>query len=933
MRRFFYFYAMKQQKFLHIIAQELLNDFGNELYNATIVLPNNRAKIFLLNALKSKINNTVFAPNIISIEQFTEEVSELRKIDSINLLFEFYKVYQDLTIKEDQRPISEISGWVKMLLQDFNDIDKYLIRTKNVFSFLKEIEALKRWNLSDTEKTQIIERQLDFWNKLPQYYTNFQNHLLKDRKGYQGLVYKKASEKILNFALNTNSFYYFIGFNALSKAEEVIFQELLKQNKAKIFWDIDQFFLENTYHDAGYFLRSIKSKWKYYQNNTFNFVHNDYQSEKQIKIIATAKSVGQAKIVGSIISEIQKNYNSLNNTAIVLADENLLLPTLYALPKSADAVNITMGFPAKSNPVQQFISKLFKLHTNAINRNKKRYTYYYKEVLDVLQNPIIENYFSVSEVVNTINFNNITFFSEEFLFKLKSEKSINADEHFFNLLFKNWQQKTIDEIVNTISEILYTLNELYSKNAENNKLNIVFIYAVYKNINLLKTYINEQVEINNIEILYNLYNELADLSEISFEGEPLSGLQIMGVLESRVLDFENVIITSLNEGKFPSAKMPNSIIPFDVKSELELPIYKEKDAIFCYHFYHLLFRAKNIWLLYNNDSEGLDAGEMSRYLLQLQIENQPNHNISHIYYNAETPVVNTNKSKIIKNNEVLLRLYDICKALSPSAIINYLRNPIEFYYKRILRINEVDEVEENIALNTLGTIIHNTLENLYKPYLGIYLKEEHINEMFKISTNEVKNQFKKVYKEGNIKKGKNLLAFEVAKRNIYNFLNKEKETLENRDTIEIIYLEEKFSYTIIDDRLPVSVTISGKIDRIEKRNGIYRIIDYKTGKVEPKQLQIENFDELFLSYEKEKIIQIMCYVLMISQTIDFENSKLEIGMISFKNLSQNFIPFVYDINNKKETIINLDILREFKESLILFLIDFLDKDKAFTEKD
>ena len=924
---------MNTDTFLNKIAKELIKDFGNDLYKATIVLPNNRAKVFLLNAIKSNVSNSTFSPKIISIEHFIEEVAQLRKLDSINLLFEFYKVYKDVTNKDEQKPLSEISGWVKTLINDFNDIDKYLVNANSIFNYLKEIEALKRWNLSESEKTEIVEKQLDFWNKLPQYYLGFQNHLISQSKGYQGLIYRKAKENIISFAQHTSSFYYFVGFNALSKSEEFIFQELLNQNKAKVFWDIDQYFLENKHHDGGHFLRGIKSRWKYYQKQPFSFIHKEYQSKKDIHIISTAKTVGQAKIVGNIINEILQNNNHLNSTAIILPDENLLLPILYSLPKNVNEANITMGFSAKSNPVQQFISKLFKLHINAINRNKKKYTFYYKDVLDILQNPLVKNYINLEGITNIINLNNITFFSDETLFKLKDDVCINQDEVFFELLFNPWQEKSVIEIVDTLIEILVILNDFYAKDAQNYKLNIVFIYAVYKNINLLKTYIIAQEEINSIEILFNLFNELADLAEISFEGEPLKGLQIMGVLESRALDFENVIITSLNEGKFPLGKTPNSIIPYDVKFEEKLPTFKEKDAIFSYHFYHLLFRAKNVWLLYNNDAEGLDPGEMSRFLLQLQIEKQPSHNITHTFYNALTPDAKLGITKINKTNTIMLRLQEICKALSPSAIINYLRNPIEFYYQRVLRINEVDEVEENIAVNTLGTIVHNTLENLYKPYLGKPLKEEYINSMMQLSLDEVKKQFKNVYKQGNIKIGKNLLAFEVAKRNIINFLNKEKDAILNGEVIEILYLEEKFSYTLEDTRLPFKVTISGKIDRIEKRNGIYRIIDYKTGKVESNQLQIDNFDNLFLSYEKEKIIQLMCYILMISQNLPIEKNKLQTGMISFKNLSLGFIPFIYDYNNDKQSFINDSMLKEFKEKLVLFLIDFLAIDKPFKEND
>ena len=474
----------------------------------------------------------------------------------------------------------------------------------------------------------------------------------------------------------------------------------------------------------------------------------------------------------------------------VLGDENLLLPVLYGLPETVDALNITMGYPSKNNPAQLLISKLFKLHTNAKQRNEKSYTFYYKEVLDILNHPLVEPYCKVEEVVKVINNNNFTFFSNQKLFSLYEEKYPNTENKFFKLLFTRWDESISDILVN-LNSILLAIKSYLSNDDAEEKVTKAFVYSVFKTINKLTNYHETYNQIESLPSLQSIYKQIIDLAEVSFEGEPLSGLQVMGVLESRVLDFENVIITSVNEGKFPAGKSQNSFIPYDVKKELGLPTFKEKDAIYCYHFYHLLLRAKNIWLLYNTDNEGIDAGEKSRFITQLEIEKQPKHNITSTIYNAVLPEKAYEPVTIPKTDKILTRLHEIAtdKGFSPSSLTNYIRNPLQFYMQRILRINEADEVEENIAVNTLGTIIHNALEELYTPYLNQFLAMHHIEAMEAKIDDVILKYFKQEYKEGEITKGKNLLAFEVAKRNVYNFLQLEKKDIEEGQAIKVLLLE------------------------------------------------------------------------------------------------------------------------------------------------
>jgi hypothetical protein len=924
---------MKSTTFLDKLSATILSQSDIQLSNCLIVLPNKRAKVFLLESLKNQLEITSFAPIIISIEDFIQEISGLRTIDPIELLFEFYEVYLSVTDKSKQQTFEEFATWAKTAIQDFNEIDRYLLEPNHVFSYLKDIEALKRWNLEPSNTTKLIDAHLEFWAKLPLYYESFYKHLSVKGVGYQGLLYREAVKNLVPFTTTITNQIYFAGFNALNQAEERIFKHLANENKAKIYWDIDEVFLNDSYHDAGLFIRRFKKEWKPFVNQDFEWVVNHFSEAKNIEIIGTPKSIGQAKIVGTIIEKIQSENPNLENSAVVLGDENLLLPILYGLPESVDALNITMGYPSKNNPAQLLISKLFKLHTNAKQRNEKSYTFYYKEVLDILNHPLVEPYCKVEEVVKVINNNNFTFFSNQKLFSLYEEKYPNSENKFFQLLFTRWDDSIFDILAN-LNSILLTIKSYLSNDDAEEKVTKAFVYSVFKTINKLTNYHETYNQIESLPSLQSIYKQIIDLAEVSFEGEPLSGLQVMGVLESRVLDFENVIITSVNEGKFPAGKSQNSFIPYDVKRELGLPTYKEKDAIYCYHFYHLLLRAKNVWLLYNTDNEGIDAGEKSRFITQLEIEKQPKHNITSTIYNAVLPEKAYEPVTIPKTDKILTRLHEIAteKGFSPSSLTNYIRNPLQFYMQRILRINEADEVEENIAVNTLGTIIHNALEELYTPYLNQFLALHHIEAMETKIDDVILKHFKEIYKEGEITKGKNLLAFEVAKRNVYNFLQLEKKDIEEGQAIKVLLLEASLFCEIEVKSLPFPIKIAGKVDRIEERNGAIRIIDYKTGKVLGNSLKINDFTDLTSDIKNEKIIQLLCYALMFENHELKQNREVSAGIISFKNMKSGFLPFGLGKGKDTELAISTEILEDFEAELETLIVEIFNPEIPFKEK-
>lgn len=914
--------------FLETLADKLIVDFDENLSNLVIVLPNKRARVFLLEILKNKSDQTHFAPKITSIEELIQEISGIRSIDSIELLFEFYEVYLSLTPKESHQTFEQFSGWAKTAIQDFNEIDRYLIEPKYIFSYLSDIEALKRWDLEQKDTTKLIDNHLLFWNKLPEYYRSLYSYLKSKRIGYQGLIYKEAVAKLNE--VNANMYYVFAGFNALNSAEEKIILHFVTNQIGRVYWDIDEYFLANTHHDTGLFIRRFKKEWKpYFGETTFDWIFNHFSKEKNIKIIGTPKSIGQARIAGKIVEDLSIVDQRYNKTALVLGDENLLLPVLNSLPEQVSSLNITMGYPSKNNPAQLLIAKIIKLHANSLSRNEQHYTLYYKEVLEVLSHPFIEPFGNFNELVHIINSNNFTFFSLEALFRLKDQTS-SLNEALFSLLFKRWDTVSVLEILESLKTLTLMLRDFLKQEGNSEKVSQAFVYSVYKMLNKMIVYQEKYGKMISVKDIQITYKQIVELTEVSFEGEPLTGLQVMGVLESRVLDFENVIITSVNEGKFPSGKSQQSFIPYDVKKEIGLPTYKEKDAIYSYHFYHLLFRAKNIFLLYNADQEGIDAGEKSRFITQLELEKLPNHTIEHVLYNAVLPDKPYEKIQVEKSEQALERLKEIAlgKGFSPSSLTNYIRNPIQFYFQRVLGVREADEVEEDIAVNTLGTIVHESLELLYQPFTGKFLTVQGIEEMTDKIDDVVLEMFKKVYKEGEIKKGKNFLAFEVAKRNVFNFLKIEQARIEEGEAIKILMLETELKGELKHEKLPFPVKISGKVDRIELCNGKLRIIDYKTGKVEARNLKIKEFDRLTEDLKNEKSIQLLCYALMYVQQFGFPSEEMEAGIISFKNMKAGFMPFVFE----KETSITNEILEAFSEEIVILIEQILNPKIAFQEQ-
>ena len=886
--------------------------------NVVFVLPSQRAKVFVKQTFKDKIT-VGFLPEMLNIEQFIHQISGVQKADNIQLLFHFYTIYK--SVEKNPDSFGTFSTWALTVLQDFNEIDQHLINTKEIFIYLRDIERLRKWSVKGTFKeTELIKDHYFFLEKLNNYYTAFYQFLLDNNIGYQGLMYREASKKVAAFlGKNTDKKFFFIGFNALNKAEELLFQKVLENGNSEIYWDIDEAFF-NSNHQAGKFIRKYKKEWKYYEKNKLKSLGNTFSAPKKIQVIGAAKNNTQIKYIGEILEE----HPDFKNTALVLADETLLPITLNSLPKNINAINITMGYPLKDIPTTSLLFSIFQLFVSQEKLQKSSINeYYYKDVIRFFKHQSIYGLISnIDNFTAEIAKENQTFISEKLLEKFLENQTLEVKRVILNLF------KTFDSVSNFIERILDLINLLKE---DVNDLEKEYLFRFYTVFTQLKTLQNEFEYFTDLKTLSLFFRQLIGSESLSFQGEPLKGLQLMGMLETRVLDFENIILASANEGVLPASSQQNSFIPFDVKVEFGLPTYREKDAIFSYHFFRLIQRAKNVFILYNTEHDVFGSGEKSRFVTQLEMMRT---DIVHKIVSPKVVAQKTELKEITKNELVFERLKELAtQGFSPSSLTNYLYNPVAFYKQKILRIKEFDDVEETVAYNTLGTVVHETLDELYKPFIGQFLTADDILEMEKIANDLVVKHFKIQFKNGDLSTGKNRLIFEVANRFVTNFLTQEKLLLKDKkNQLKIIATEENLSAEIEIDGIDFPIKIHGNVDRVDELNGEIRIIDYKSGMVQSSELKVLDFEQL-RAKEQYKAIQVLLYGFLFTKSKNFDNSKnLKAGIFSFKNLNQGFLSINFSSNYRTpDFTITEEKLEEFLVEIKKYIKEIYNPAIGFIE--
>ena len=861
------------RSFLDEVVTSILARFES-LEDLVIVLPNKRAGIYILNSFSSRLNNTAFAPEIISIDTLMEQLAGLQYGSQTQLLLALYNTYS-LVYREEKEAFHEFVKWGTTLLQDFNDIDRHLVDSDKIFSYLYSVQDINTWYLQPN-RTELIEKYLKFWEAMGAMYSDYRKSLEEENIGYQGMVYRKAADKADSFINDSKNHYIFVGFNALTKAESKMMDEFFNAGKGTVFWDIDTHFLNDPLHDAGYYIRQYQNRWPDYSAPTQS---DHFKEKKTIEIIGAPNNIAQAKYVGKLLEQLHAENPDLNATAVVLGDESLLNPLMNSIPKTIDEINITMGYPLEGTPAAGFFNQLFILYSGKYPRG-----WYYQDLLTLLTHPFVQQFQENSgadelrEVIVSRNWSYLT---------LKSLKGLCREiGSELENLFPNYPASPLEFTTHCLS-LIAMLKDRFSK--QDDTLSLEFLYGFYQLFNQLKTAITEHPFLDEMLSVYRFYEELLRQQSVDFQGEPLRGLQLMGMLESRNIDFETVVITSVNEGVLPAGKNYNSFIPYDMKREFGLPSYKEKDGIYTYHFYRLLQRASRVYLLYNTEPDVLDGGEKSRFINQLLTDPVTAPFCTEKLVVPDSKPAVAGLQEIAKSPEVLEALKKrAVSGFSPTTLSLYVENPLEFYKKVVLSIRDAEEMEEDVDARTFGIIIHDVLEALYKPAIGKQLLPEMILNMKGQLQELVRVKFEENYPNGDYTNGKNLLAYKTIVQYTNTFLDLEIEDAGNNH-IEIVDLEKRLELELDIPGLDYPVLLKGTIDRIDKYNGQLRVIDYKTGKVDEAGLKVYDWELLKSEPKFSKALQLLCYALLANAAYDAP--VMECGIITFKSLSKGFVRF------------------------------------------
>jgi len=907
------------QTFLDDVAKIILTS-KHELDRVKIIVPSIRATIFLKEALKKVINKPHIAPEIISIESFLEDLSGLQSISKIDLLYFFYNLYQNETPEKDQDTFSQFFNWAPTLLQEFNEIDAQLVDPKSIFSFMGAVDALEKWQ-SEGEG-YLIKHHIEFQTKVPKYYNELYLELLRNQKAYSGMQLREA---VSNLEFYTNSvdipFHYFVGFNALTLSEQTIIQELIAADKAEILWDIDHDFYSDPFHGAGYFIRNYFSNWKPLKKKSKLNFPAFFSNPKKIEIISAAKNIMQAKTSVQLASSLySKNPNE--STAIVLGDEGLLPPILSALPNEGMTWNVTMGYPLKNTVIVSFFSKLF----DSLEGLQKE-GFQYNHIKDLTQTAQIGMFlnksgFDINQLLSSYEHTN--------MFYIPSQELVNKSKSA-NLLFKPFEKTSI--FLNRMK--FFSQIFLEFQNSQNTDW--VLVECCKKIISLWESIIESHLEKNYMKTLLDvkmIFELMVQKEQIDFTGDALSGVQIMGVLETRLLDFDNVIITNLNEGILPYGKTPFSWIPFDIRKKFGMNTFIEQDHLYAYHFFRLIQRAKNVFLIYNSIPEGLFSGEKSRFIKHLEYFKSPKHEL--VYKQADLDLGNpySTQKEAFKTKAVLKQLDEIGKeGFSPSSLSQYIRNPYLFYEQRMLKIKPQDSPEEHLTALDKGTVIHEVLEELYQPYLIKEMKKEYYDQMLLNLTEKIEITFNKHYKNDVLKTGKNFLIYKVTESVLRNFLVKEKAEIKKGNTLKILSLERKFSIPVLVQKIQKTITIKGTVDRIDQWNGDIRFVDYKTGNVAAKNLTFTNWNEIILHFEKSALFQVLLYAYIFKE--EYKNQNVLVGVIPLKSFESQFLPVQVKENSKKKEILMMteSVFKAFENELFELIKEIYNPSISFVNND
>lgn len=937
--------------FLYQVAKLFATTYGNNVSNMWFVFPNRRNGLFFQQYLSSFFDKPIFAPGIFTINELFNEFSPLLKADATEMLFKLFKVYIDKTGKDES--FDEFWSWGETLLSDFDDIDTYQVNAEQLFtnivdikaiddgfSYLsdEQIAAIKRfWSSFDTYGDESFESKfLSIWPKLFEIYDTFKGQLIAEGKGYTGLICKDALRRLDDGAVKKieATKVVFVGLNALNTSEIELLQKLTVVDKADYYWDFFSSELKDPTNKAGLFLqRNVKA---------FPSQHKlpDIKVTKpEVNVYSVPSHTGLTRQAGWLLKEIvpTNEANSIE-TAVVLTDEQLLMPMVHQLPDNVSELNITMGYPIINSPVYGFIRNLLDLQ-NSISFARGEAQFYHKHVLSLLSHNYIKMALPelVLEHTKTIHKQNMivveqAFFANDPLLKLIFQPITES------LYFIDYMQNILKHVAKFMEPAADTAEETPVSGME---IEREFIYHVFVALNHFEELIQKQNVTMQRDTMMMLVRKLMETIAIPFSGEPLKGLQILGVLETRTMDFKNLIIMPMNEGIFPQAGAAKTIIPYNLRKGFGLPTIEDQDAIYAYYFYRLLQRAEKVHLLFNSKSDGLVGGERSRFLHQMKYLYP--FNITEKVQKLDIKLRPAKEISIAKDDKLIDQLHQYTeggsKKLSVSALNDYLDCSLKFYFKHLMKLREEDELSDSVDARTFGTIFHYVMEQIYIEIEDKVVDKNwisHILDNKSIIIKLIKVAFAKEYFKKNEEfisnhmntfelKGKYLIISNI----LETYITKALEL--DRDIAPFTYIKGEYlfeRYITVNDTL--SVGFKGFIDRLDKLDDQIRIIDYKTGKAE---LKFGDLDTLFSNdtNRPKAIFQTLAYGMIYKEI----NSRLPLvpAVYKIQEFFNNFDPYIkFTPKDKtlKGTTID-DLMPEYKERFKALLSEVFNPEIGFSQ--
>ena len=943
--------------FLYQVATLFYQQYGAEIHRLAFVFPNRRAGLFFQKYLSGISEKPLFSPSILTINDLFMQLSGKHPADKIQMLFRLYELYKQRSGSSES--FDEFIYWGEMLLNDFDDIDKYMVDARMLFRNVSDLKSLDDdFNYLSPEQVQAIrsfwssfypkgdspnqQHFLELWEILYDLYAGLRTSLAKDGCGYDGMIFREVVEQLEKEPMSDFPFdrVVFVGLNALSVSEERLLLALQKKGVADFYWDYVGPWVTDPDNKASFFL---ERNLRLFPSRMELPATEPVQAE--IRVLGVPSAIGQAKqvypILQALADEQQLTDESALRTAIVLPDEHLLVPVLNAIPEAIQHINVTMGYPLAGTPVAALMEYILTLQKN-IRYIDRVPVFYFRDVLPILNHQYVMAAApeEVSQLVKDMTAGNRIYVHAA---------DLNRHE-LLSILFTPVQNT--EELSDYLIHVLEALNACLRNNRPNPDdeemisnstqttadIEQEFIFHYFATVNRMKEVMREAKIEMRLDTYFRLLKRMTDLITIPFEGEPLSGLQVMGVLETRALDFDRLIILSMNEGIFPLKKAANSFIPYNLRRGFGLPTYEHQDSVWAYHFYRLIRRAKQVTLLYDTRTTGLQTGEVSRFVHQLRYHYQyPLIDELVVYDVASSAVPPISVQKTAEVEKLLSDfLFGGPRALSASAINTYLDCPLKFYFSVLEQIQEEDEITETVERDVFGSILHKVMEDLYAPFKGKLVTADLLKLLRKdqpLLTGTIARAFAELFFKSPVVRpleGENFLTGEMIRKYAEKILEQDARFT----PFHYIESEKKVRATItLSDRRIVQ--LKGFIDRVDSLDRVLRIVDYKTGSG---KLKFESVEGLFDKEAKDRpkaVMQVFLYAWMYQQLPEYTGMPIQPAIYYLRTLFQrSFDPVVEQKKGRgKADKVNSfqDFASDFEDKLRQCLDEIFDLDIPFTQ--